>query len=122
MTFRRATRRCHPSAPSGPSVPRKARTLFLLWAGGSARPSGVERMKGLILAPQHNKPGRTDATGVFQAGANYFHKLYGFPKVFFDNSGAGKAVRDRVVQAIDAQAGGWDVFAYFGHGDDTRLS
>lgn len=79
-------------------------------------------MNGFVIAPLHNKPGRHDATGAFHLGARRFAALHGLPNpVFFENEGSAESVARGFLNHIDAAQGGWDVFAYFGHGDSNAL-
>jgi len=85
---------------------------------------------GLTLAPKHNRPGRSDATGAFHLGTKRFRDVHGTPFEHFDNgtndeehNGPGqKKIRDRVFEIMRTHPGPpWDVFAYFGHGISNGL-
>ena len=80
-------------------------------------------MNGFIMAPSHNKPDRYDATGAFHIGAAKFQKVHSLPPwVRFENTEESKTADAKgFLKMIQDQAGGWDVFAYFGHGDSNAL-
>lgn len=80
-------------------------------------------MNGFIMAPSHNKPDRHDATGAFHIGAAKFQKVHSLPPwVRFENTEDSKTADAKgFLKMIQDQAGGWDVFAYFGHGDFNAL-
>src|SRR5262245_4408082 len=78
-------------------------------------------MKGYVLAAAHNRKDRNDAKGAFHVGARVFSRIYGLPKSLFTND-EGTASRAEVLKKMKAQAGGWDVLAYFGHGDWNAIS
>lgn len=79
-------------------------------------------MNGIAIAPLHNKEGRHDATGAFQLGAKIFTKLHKLPKpIIFNNHSTKPPVSTLFLNHLDSAAGGWDVFAYFGHGGSKSL-
>jgi hypothetical protein len=79
-------------------------------------------MNGFIMAPAHNKTGRCDATGAFHIGAAKFQRIHSLPAwVKFENSDSRTADAKGFLKQIADQPGGWDVFAYFGHGDSNAL-
>lgn len=80
-------------------------------------------MNGFIMAPAHNKEGRSDATGAFHVGAKIFQKVHKLPDwVKFENDETSRtADRQGFLDLITKQPAGWDVFAYFGHGDSNAL-
>ncbi len=80
-------------------------------------------MNGFIMAPSHNKPGGHDATGAFHIGAAGFQKIHSLPPwVRFENTADSKTADAKgFLKIIQDQPGGWDVFAYFGHGDSNAL-
>lgn len=80
-------------------------------------------MNGFIMAPSHNKPGRHDATGAFHVGAAAFQRVHSLPPwVRFENTEDSRTADAKgFLKLIQDQPGGWDVFAYFGHGDSNAL-
>jgi hypothetical protein len=80
-------------------------------------------MNGFIMAPTHNKEGRADATGAFHVGAAKFQKIHSLPPwVKFENDETSKTADAKgFLKKITDQPGGWDVFAYFGHGNNGSL-
>jgi hypothetical protein len=80
-------------------------------------------MNGFILAPKFNTPGDNDATGAFHIGARWFARVHSVPTppVFFNNQGSPAEVAGRVRKHLEEAPPGWDVFVYFGHGDNTCL-
>lgn len=78
-------------------------------------------MNGFAIAPLRNKPGSQDASE-FHAGATAFSRLHGLPApALFENEGPAATVSAGLLKLIDEATGGWDVFAYFGHGYDSGL-
>jgi hypothetical protein len=75
-------------------------------------------MDGFVIAPLRNSI-QTDATGAFHVGVRRIteiHKLSRQP-ILFENHGPAKSVYEGFSKHIDDARGGWDFFAYFGHGE-----
>lgn len=73
-------------------------------------------MRGLVVHPLHNSPGKHDASGAFVPEAKRFAELHGFDRVGFDNQAPKVRRRVAVETAIWEAEGLLDVVAIFAHG------
>lgn len=80
-------------------------------------------MDGFVIAPKKNRPGSNDATGAFHIGANRITEIHDVPRkpIFFENEGSALSIYKGFSKHIDDAKGGWDFFAYFGHGESWGL-